>query len=176
MRILAMAAAAALMLAAPARAEVVSAAPDRFELRHSAEVAVAPGDLWQALVGIGAWWESEHTYSGDAANMRLTAVRAGGCFCETWGQNSVEHGRIIYAHPGRALRLDAALGPLQEMAVTGVLTFQLTETNGATRLILIYVVSGAAGAQLDQIAPLVDAVLGLQFARLKNLAETGSPG
>jgi hypothetical protein len=75
------------------------------------------------------------------------------------------------------LRLQTALGPLQALAVTGVLTFQLKpDDNGgaaATMLTLTYVVNGAGSSALDKIAPAVNDVLGEQFSRLVRFIETG---
>jgi hypothetical protein len=52
------------------------------------------------------------------------------------------HGRVIYTQPGGMLRLDTPPGPLQEMAVTGVLTFRLTPQDGGTLITMSYRVSG----------------------------------
>ena len=53
--------------------------------------------------------------------------------------------------PGKMLRLDAALGPLQEMAVSGVITFALEEKDGATTLVATHRVSGDAAHKLDAL-------------------------
>ena len=71
------------------------------------------------------WWDPAHTWSGSARNLKLEP-KAGGCFCEKLADGgSVQHGRVIFAQPGKLLRLEGALGPLQDMAVTGVLSFNL---------------------------------------------------
>jgi len=69
------------------------------------------------------------------------------------------------------LRLDAALGPLQEMGVTGVITFALEEKDGATTLVATHRVSGDAAHKLDQLAPVVDQVNALQFGGLADAAQ-----
>jgi hypothetical protein len=79
------------------------------------------------------------------------------------------------AQPGSALRLQAWLGPLQELPVSGVLTFATGRREDATRLRLTYRVAGAPEAGLDKLAPAVDAVLGEQARRLKAFIETGRP-
>ena len=71
-----------------------SASGDSFVVVHSRRVDAAPGSVYAALPAIGRWWSSEHTYSGDAANMSLKA-EAGSCFCERWPGGEVEHGRAI---------------------------------------------------------------------------------
>jgi hypothetical protein len=67
------------------------------------------------------------------------------------------------------LRLAGGLGPLQELAVSGVMTWALAATPGGTRIEMTYAVGGYAPGvgRLQQLAPLVDAVLGAQVQRLK---------
>jgi len=161
----------------PAAGEVVSASPGAFLLQAEAEVAATPEATWQALLQLPRWWSSAHTYSGDARRMRLDP-RAGGCWCERWDGHSVEHGRVILAmqHDGvRTLRLNAALGPLQELGVTGILTFTIRPHAAGASIAVTYRVSGEPGLALDGIAPLVDMVIMEQFARLGRYAATGSP-
>ena len=76
----------------------------------------------------------------------------------------------------RMLRLDTALGPLQEFALKGILTFWIrTADDGSTRLELEYRVNGASTSGLDETAPKVDEVLGEQFARLVRWIDNGDP-
>jgi uncharacterized protein YndB with AHSA1/START domain len=166
----------ALVIAAigPARAEVVGSSPAHFEARFTQTVAKPPAEVWRALGRIGRWWDDEHTFSGAARNMRM-ALHAGGCFCEAWDGASIEHARVIYAKPGEMLRLQGGLGPLQELGLTGIMTFALAPGEGGTALTLTYRVTGA-GTDLAPLAPLVDGVIGQQFARLVRYAETGAPG
>jgi uncharacterized protein YndB with AHSA1/START domain len=108
------------------------------------------------------WWPSDHTWSGAAANLSLSA-EAGGCFCERWAEGSAEHGRVVMSRPAQLLRLRAALGPLQEMGVAGVLTIALTAKGDGSEAVVTYRVSGDASHALDKLAPIVDQVLGMQF-------------
>ena len=58
--------------------------------------------------------------------MRLEEeLKAGGCLCEKIPAEggSVEHLRIVFARPGRLLRAQGGLGPLQGEAVVGTLTW-----------------------------------------------------
>lgn len=162
--------AALLLAAAPASAEVKERSPSAFLLFYSQTLKAPPARVWTALADIGHWWSSDHTYSGSAANLSLRA-EAGACFCERWSGGSVEHGRVIAALPNKLLRLDSALGPLQESAVTGVLTFALAPDGAGTKLSVVYRVGG--GSALEVLAPLVDRVIGEQVARLARLVETG---
>jgi uncharacterized protein YndB with AHSA1/START domain len=164
----------ALLLSAIAFAEVKQAAPESFIVEHKIELAGAPAKTYRALTDVGHWWHSDHTWSGSALNLSLKP-EAGGCFCEKWKDGSVEHGRVVYAHADKMLRLSSSLGPLQDMAVTGVLTFALEAKGPATTLTLTYRVSGDKTHALDKLAPVVDKVLATQLARLKTFAATGKP-
>lgn len=168
----------ALLTASPARAEVVSAASTGFVIQAEAEVAAAPDRLWRDLTRIERWWGGEHTYSGDARRLRLEP-RAGGCWCERWGDGqSVEHARVVLVMERdgvRTLRAVGGLGPLQEMGVSGVLTFTVAPHANGAKLTMIYRVAGDAGLNLNQLAPLVDMVLMEQFGRLSRYSASGSP-
>jgi uncharacterized protein YndB with AHSA1/START domain len=176
--ILAAAAFATLFMATPALAEVASSSPSAFVIQAEAEVAAPPDRAWRALGQMGRWWNDEHTYSGDGSRMQVD-LRAGGCWCERWGNGqSVQHGRVllIMEHDGvRTLRFDAPLGPLQELAVSGVLTFTVAPHANGAKITMTYRVSGDAALNLDQTAPLVDMVLLEQFGRLSRYSATGSP-
>jgi len=153
----------ALLLPAATPAAVTQSSPDGAIVVHHFQIAASPQAAWNALVRPELWWPSDHTWSGDRANLRLEA-QAGGCFCENWGEASAEHGRIVMAQPGMLLRIRGALGPLQEMAVTAVLTVRLVATgSGGTEATVTYRISGDASHKLDAFIPAVDQVIGLQF-------------
>ena len=138
------------------------------------ELDATPEQAWQALVHIGGWWSAAHTYSGNAANLSLEPA-AGGCWCERWGNNSVQHARVLVAMPGRLLRVDGALGPLQAMGASGVLTFRLSpREQGRTALDVSYQVRATPDAALDKVAPAVDHVLDEQVKRLVAAAKQAS--
>lgn len=166
---------AALLAAAPAAAEVTGSGPNGFVSRHEAVVEASPRDVWLALITPSGWWTSEHTWSGDAANLVLTP-QAGGCFCEKIPEvdepgrftleGSVEHMRVIQAYPERALRMQGALGPLQSEPVTGILTVAISEVEAGTRIVWEYNVGGAMRYEVPVIARAVDGVMGIQLAAL----------
>lgn len=163
------------LCAGGAHADVRQASADGFFLAWSVPVHAAPAKAWADLVQVQRWWSDEHTFSGKAANLQLGAT-AGGCFCERWSGGSVEHGRVLMALPEKLLRIDGALGPLQELALKGVLSFWIRSgDDGAAALDVEYRVNGAAASGLDQLAPQVDAVLGEQVARLARYVDTGNP-
>jgi uncharacterized protein YndB with AHSA1/START domain len=159
-------------LSCTAHAEVKEAGADHLLVQNTRLVHASPAKLYAALIEIGHWWNGKHTFSGDAAHLSLQA-EAGGCFCERWNDQSVAHGRVILASPNHLLRLDTALGPLQDMAVQGVMTFALKPAPDGTALQFEYRVNGASNSGLDKLAPAVDGVLMEQLQRLQRFAETG---
>lgn len=162
-------------LAALARAETSNVSPTGFISTFREEVKVAPEEVWKSVLQLPRWWSDSHTYSGKASNLSLEPV-AGGCWCERWGEgNSVQHGQVLLVQPGRVIRMNAGLGPLQELAVNGLLTIVTSAQDGKTFLRMTYRVSGNADAGLEKLAPVVDQVIGVQYRRLKTLAETGAP-
>jgi hypothetical protein len=166
---------ATLAFAAPARAEIVSAGPSGFNLRHVAEVPNPAPVVWAALSDVGKWWDPEHTYSGDARNLTLEpTVR--GCFCEKLSLYAgIEHARVIYALPAKILRLNGALGPLQDFGVNGVLTWTIEPAGGGSRITVTYNVGGFADRPLADWAPIVDEVIGGQLKRLARYITQGNP-
>jgi len=159
---------------AAATAEVKQSAPESFFLSYSTPISASTAKAYTDVTQVQRWWSSEHTFSGKASNLSLKA-EAGGCFCEKWSGGSVEHGRVIMALPGKLLRLDSALGPLQEFALKGILSFWIKNEDGATSLTVEYRVNGTAASGLDALAPNVDEVLGAQVDRLKRYIGTGNP-
>ena len=159
----------ALLLPFAAAADVKQPAADGAVIEHRFQVSASPEVAWSALTHPERWWPADHTWSGSAANMRLRA-EAGACFCENWDGNSAEHGRVIMALPGKLLRISGALGPLQEMAVTGVLSIQLAAKDGGTEATVTYRLSGDASHKLDAFIPVVDKVVGQQFGSFASYA------
>lgn len=166
---------AGVAMAAPAHCAVTASSDIGFAIENSIEIAADADTVYRVLGQPGRWWDGAHSYSGDAANMTIDA-RAGGCFCETIPgpdgvSGTIEHARVIYAAPGKQLRLSGALGPLQTEAVTGTLDFAITPAPGGVRVTMSYVVGGYLRAGPARIAPAVDRVLAAQLAGLKRAAE-----
>ena len=164
----------AAFLAAPtlARVEVVAPSDVGFEIRHVVEVNAAPAKVRAAALDIGRWWSSEHTFSGQAANLSIDTA---GCFCERLPGGIVRHMMVVYSAPD-ALRMFGGLGPLQTEGASGHLSLEFGKTSdpGRTKLTLSYVVGGyARGGLAKTWAGPMDTVLGEQVARLRKLAETG---
>lgn len=153
----------------PAAADVLSVAGNGFEIRETAHAAVSPDKVYAALLQPSRWWNSEHTFSGSAANLVLDA-RAGGCWCETLpGGGSVEHLRVVYVSPGKTLRMRGALGPFQGFAVDGVMTWSVKGAAGGSDITFTYAVGGYANDGFDSLSKATDHVLGEQLERLKKI-------
>jgi uncharacterized protein YndB with AHSA1/START domain len=156
---------------ANARADVVDRSPAGFTLQMTVQVAAPADRVYRTLVDIGSWWGKDHTYSGDATNMTI-AAQPGGCFCEKLPNGGgVEHGRVVSVVPGSLLRLASALGPLQELAVTGSWTWQIAASGQASTVTMTYAVGGYTPGGLDQLAVPVDQVLAEQVRNLKAYIE-----
>ena len=155
------------LLGAPASAEVTSSSAIHFDIVSHVTVPANPARTYEALGQIGAWWSSQHTYSGSASNMRLE-LWAGGCFCETLPDGgTVEHMHVIQALPGRVIRLSGGLGPLQSEALAGTLTWSLRAVPEGTEITSTYLVSGHVRGDVGDYAAPVDAVLREQLERLR---------
>lgn len=168
----------ALVGGTPAVAEITRSTDNSFVSRHEVVVKATPKEVWLALISPAGWWQSAHTWSGDAKNLKLTP-QAGGCFCETIPEideptrftleGSVEHMRVVQAYPEEALRMVGALGPLQSEPVTGVLTVALTKVDQGTRIVWEYNVGGPMRYEVSVISKSVDGVMEAQLTALAKL-------
>ena len=144
-------------LSGTAAAEVVSSGPGHYHLAHEANSDLDPDALWARLIKPSAWWDPEHTYSGDSNNLKLKA-RAGGLWQESWDGGSVAHGHVLGAIEGKELVLDAPFGPLQKMAVQTVWVITIEPAGNGSKVTFTEQANGAAESNLDQLAPAVDFV------------------
>ena len=163
----------AVVIAAPAAAEVVSADAHGFEIRHTANLVVPQPAAFAAIGDVRNWWSKDHTYSGNAANLSLV-MRPGGCFCERFDGGGIEHLRVTYIQPGERITLTGALGPLLFQAVSGVMDIQVERIAGGSRITMNYRAAGFAKGNGATLAPAVDQVLGEQMKRLRAYA-AGAP-
>lgn len=152
-------------------AAVVESDEGGFVSTHEVEIAAPPARVFEALVAeVGQWWDPAHTYTGDAGNVTFNEFPA------LWERFSdegfVRHMAIDMVRPPKTLRLSGGLGPLQPLAVTGSMSFDLAPTAKGTRLSYRYLVNGR---RLQEWAEPVDKVMGGQLARLRRHVETGSP-
>jgi uncharacterized protein YndB with AHSA1/START domain len=164
------------LTAPPVAADVVDSSPAGFTVSRTVTINASTGVVWETLRAPQRWWAKEHTWSGDSANLYIDS-QATGCFCEKLpGRGSVAHARLIYVDKGKLLRMEGAFGPLQAIAVAGVMTFELTpEGDNATKVTMTYTVGGYVAGGLDKFAGPVDGVLGAQLDGLKAAAEAPPP-
>jgi hypothetical protein len=158
-------------ISAPASAEVVSASANGFEIRESVPLVVSPEAAYRAFARISEWWDPQHTYSNDSANLSLALV-PGGCFCERIPKTGggIEHLRVTYVEPGKHVVLTGALGPLLYEAVVGVMDVEVKQIAGGAQLTIDYKASGFARGGADKLAPAVDQVLSAQLKRYRAFA------
>lgn len=170
------AAVAALALGGVARAEVVDASPTGFQVKQTAEIAAPAAKVWAALGKVNRWWDSEHTWSGDANNLSLV-LQPGECFCEAGlpGGGTAHHMTVQLVEPGKTVIFEGALGPLIYSGAAGHMVWSLAEKDGKTTLTQTYFVGGYYPGGLDKMAGPVDGVMAHQLGRLKAYVETGKP-
>jgi hypothetical protein len=159
--------AVALAVAAPASAEVVSANSNGFEVRHTVNLVAPPGLAFASFAEVAGWWDSEHTYSGNAQQLSL-GLSPGGCFCERFpAGGGIEHMRVTYVDPGKRVVLSGALGPLLYQATAAVMDVEVKPRAGGSQLVLSYRAAGFFNGGADKLAPLVDQVLAEQMKRYR---------
>lgn len=174
-RIAAVLAALSGVVASSAWAEVKAVTPGGFHVQQSLSIQAPPSRTYAALLDVGRWWSSEHTYSGESGNLSIDP-RPGGCFCERLANGGgVQHMTVAWVQPDSILRLLGGLGPLQGEGVSGALTFTIEPAEANSRLRLEYVVGGYSPKGLERYAPMVDQVLAEQMARLKLYIEGPKP-
>jgi uncharacterized protein YndB with AHSA1/START domain len=165
---------AILSFPAPARAELASSGPSGFLTRSTVTVKGTPAAAYARFLDIGSWWNPAHSYSQDGKRMTLKA-EPGGCFCESLKDGGfVEHLRVVFVAPGKLLRLQGGLGPLQPMGATGTLTIQFEAAGPDTKVTLSYAVTAfLPDNQPKEIGTAVDGVLLEQLQRYQKAADAG---
>jgi uncharacterized protein YndB with AHSA1/START domain len=117
-----------------AAAEVADSGDGGFTIKSTVNLKASPADVYRKVLKVGDWWSSDHTYSGDSHNLTIEE-RPGGCWCEKMpGAAGVKHMEVVFLLPGQLLRFTGGLGPLQEMAIVGSMTFKLSAEGGGTKL------------------------------------------
>lgn len=169
-RLIPLAAALLALAAAPAFAEVKSAAPGGFEVGGSVAINASPARVWTVLTAPDDWWSRDHRWF---KNSTLSLDLApGGCWCEQAADGRVSrHLETALVEPGSKLVLRGGLGPLQGQGATGGLTFDIKAEGEGSVLTWSYIVGGYTPGGLEAWAGPVDGVLSAQLADLKTRAE-----
>jgi uncharacterized protein YndB with AHSA1/START domain len=156
-------------------AEVKDSAANGFTVRVTLTIQAAPEQVYRSLVrNVGDWWDSAHTFSGDAHNLSIEE-KPMGCFCEKLSGGGVRHMEVINFVAGKTLVMTGGMGPLQSLATTASMTILFTPVEGGTKLETTYAVGGYLAGGLNSLAAPVDGMLTQQFTRLKNYIEHGTP-
>jgi hypothetical protein len=157
----------ALLPAGPLSAELTQSAEQGFTVEHSITTTAEPYVAWRTLTAhIDQWWNPAHSWSGEASRLYMDTDR-GGCFCERLPDGGfVEHLRIVYLAPGKEIRFEGGLGPLQTMPVQGRMRWAIEPAEEGARIRFTYQVFGHPEGGLTAIAAAVDGVIGEQLQRL----------
>ena len=157
-------------------AEVQDVAAGGFSTLNRVQIPAPREEVYRSFVeDVGAWWNPDHTVSGNARALSLDG-RPMGCFCESLGPGSgLVHLTVTFVNPGVMLRLTGGLGPLGLLGVSGNMTVEFEDHDGGTRVALQYVVGGYSPDGFDTLAAPVDAVLREQLQRLAAYVQTGDP-
>lgn len=115
-------------------------------IQYHCSVTQSPGQAFEHFTqDIGKWWNGNHTYTLDAANMHFRTEPGGGLYEKLEGNGWVQHLTMVYYAPGKEIRLAGGLGPLQQMAVSGIMTISFKSGEKGTLVSLIYKVEGEKG-------------------------------
>jgi hypothetical protein len=136
------------------RAEIVGVTSSGFEVHETVHVAASQDKAYAALLTPARWWSSDHTFS--------QTLPDGG---------SVQHMTVLFLAPGKLLRLRGALGPLQALAVDGVMTWSFKAAAGGSDITVSYAVAGYSAQGFDMLSKAVDQVMAEQIGRLKKLLD-----
>lgn len=154
-----------LLLCGPGHGEVVSSSDTHFVLHLEMSSTLPPDRMWERLVNPARWWHPDHTYSGDAGNLTLTA-EAGGLWREDWAAGSVAHGEVLYVQEGEILRLEAPFGPLQGLGAYTVWTITIEPAGDGSLVLFDEISSAPPGSKMDEMAKAVDYVKSEAIQRL----------
>lgn len=164
------------LIPAIASAEHKSSTDNDFTVTLKTHVNVSPKVAYAKFLNIKNWWHSSHTFSSNAKNLYIDAKPKG-----WWGEKLpdggfVRHMEVIYAAPGKVIRFQGGLGPLQAMPLYGVMTVVFKPQDKGTDIHLVYAVGGFVQGGVKRMAAPVDGVLQLQLKRLKTFADKGEAG
>ena len=164
------------LLQAVLHAGVADSSTSGFTIKITTDIQAPPTEVYRKFVqNIGDWWNSAHSWSGDAHNLTIDP-KPMGCFCEKLPNGGgVKHMEVVTAMPGKLLVMKGELGPMQAMAAAGSMQVQFNAVDGGTKLVLVYAVAGYTEGGMGAIAPKVDGMLQDQLTRFKSYIENKTP-
>ncbi|GGW77206.1 SRPBCC family protein [Alteromonas halophila] len=163
----------ALFCSLPAAAEVLQVENHGFMIKNTSSTAATPQQVYTALTeNVDNWWPKDHSWWRGTFSIDPVA---GGCFCEIAGDKQARHMQIAHVAPPVRLVMEGGLGPLQQMGISGALTWSITpsQNEDATQITLTYNVHGISPSGFEELASVVDRV---QASQLQALADYVSAG
>lgn len=150
-----------------AQALVSTQSKQHFSVKIETTIKASVEEVYQQFLSVGDWWESSHTWFGDATKMYIEP-KANGCFCEVNGDKEAMHMTVSTVIPNKNIQMIGGLGPLQSMAVSGHMSWSFeTPAEGMTKVTLKYLVKGFTGEESEIMAKAVDSVLATQLSNLE---------
>lgn len=159
------------LVASPCFADVKLATDHGFMIENSSQTDASPDRVYAILVEeVDNWWPKDHSWWRGTFSIEQTP---GGCFCENADDKQAQHMRIVHLAPPTTLVMVGGLGPLQQMGISGALTWSVEEQSesGRTTVTLTYNVHGVSEHDFTQLARAVDNV---QASQLKALTDYAS--
>jgi hypothetical protein len=152
-------------------ATIVDSTQIGFTVKFEKSVLVDPKPLFNKFCkDIGKWWDPDHTWSGQAENLYIQEY-IGGCFGERLTSGGyVSHLKVIYIDPGKMIRMEGGLGPLQQFAVNGIMTMEISKDGDKSKVTLTYTVGGYIPGGVSKLAAAVNQVLEMQLKRFTDFA------
>ncbi len=155
------------LFAQQSAAKVLDKSKDGFTLEISFETKADVKTTYNQFLNVGDWWNSEHTWFGDASKMYIEPS-VNGCFCEIDGEKQALHMTVSYVDPYKEVRMIGGLGPLQGLGLHGGMSWKFEEQeNGNTKVTHRYQVTGYMQGGLEGLADIVDSVQAIQMKGLK---------
>lgn len=151
-----------------AKALVSAQSKQHFSIKIETTIKAPVEEVYQQFLSVGDWWESNHTWFGDATKMYIEP-KANGCFCEVNDDKEAMHMTVSMVMPNKNVQMVGGLGPLQSMGVYGHMSWSFAEkTKGLTTLTMTYLVKGFVGEESEMMAKAVDSVLNTQIKNLES--------
>ncbi len=150
----------------PVKADVRLVNAHGFMLENTRMTEARPEAVYRALVqDVDKWWPKDHSWWRGSFSIDPVA---GGCFCEKKGSSQAQHMIIVRAAPPSLLVMEGGLGPLQQMGVSGALSWSVNRPQGEQRttVTLTYNVHGISESGFAQLASIVDVVQASQLSAL----------
>ena len=108
----------------PSHADVNYADSSGFSITNESESTAPIETVYSHFIqDVDKWWPKDHTWW---KGMLSIDEQAGGCFCEVTQTASAAHMQISYVEPNKKVVMTGGLGPLQEMGLSGALTWEFS--------------------------------------------------